>query len=932
MLRSKIFGIQAVKAVNFLLIFGPEKNIYRFFCLLFCPLPNFVHVINNTIFFMKAKNLILMALLCLVGWSNAWADTATLNQSSNKDFTTDPTTSTVTFSITNLGDWANAKTSWTGQHCAGYEVSNNTKSEISWSVSSGYTLTVNSVTVGGKVAGDKAFDLYSSTNSNKKSDTVKGNNADVHELILNKDEGYFSDNSNTEVIYIEHGNAILYINYITINYTLANLQSGEITIHENTINAGWNIEYDVFGATNIVDYNTGADQSEISIISNNEAVAHYDASTKKIITGTTTGTAIFTVSGNATATHSKPTDQTFTVNVDAIAYNYALQFLNANGDASPANTLADTHNKSDVDAILTAFRANKIASVANGDDVTYMIDNPDFQYSADWDYGWTGTNDENHSGDGSAAGNEKGDPMNGYQKYVDGENVYPRMYRGNWGLYNYTLKAGNVYQDIQLVAGYYRLGADAKCNSNNDNINLTGTLYAKVGENIIGKYDKNCVKNSGFANIKAGFAIGAETTVTIGYSHNELGGSAQKEVAVDNFTLTYICSKEIYDAYMEQYNRAETLKDDARLQAATKEAITAAAFVDINTLADAAAIEAQTTTLKEACDAAEADIAWVENNAATVNINNVYVYADSNKKLSRGANYGTRAIIAENGLLVNITTTNGIANLTFIDTNKKLFETEDHCIYTDYNNSGSYDFYLLGDEEDGYKIVLAGDRTKALGIVENMEWETGKFADVVMPVDVAEATVWHFAEDKSKLSVKANRYGTFCAPYNVTLPDNVIAYSAAIDGTAVILTELQDKNVVPANTPVIIKNDNNEDVTAYYYGEAATAATVTAGPLVGVFVDMPVPVGAYVMQIQNDIQNFYIVVEGKQPNITKNKAYIQTDSQARQLTLVTNEETAIDVIEALLNNKTEIYDLNGRRMNSLQKGINIVNGKKIIVK
>lgn len=847
---------------------------------------------------MNTKNLIITALLCLIGGVNAWAYKAELNKDSNKNFTTDPAESAVTFEISNLGDWANEDNGWlsSSKHCAGYQVGKKTMSEISWSVSSDYTLTVNSVTVGGKVAGNKAFDVYTSKKNQVKSSDNKNENT-IYTIELTKSEGYFSDNSNSEIIYIKHGDAILYINYITISYTLANLQSGEITIHENTINADWNAEYDVFGATNIVEYNTGADQSEISIVSNNETVAHYDASTKKIITGTTTGTAIFTVSGNATATHSKPTDQTFTVNVDAIAYNYALQFLTANGDADAANTLANTHNKSDVDAVLALFRANKIANVANGDDITYMMENGNFEYSSDRLYGWTN---------------------NGYE--VIEKNGIQVLHKERGGVA--SIDEASVQQTVQLPIGYYQMSVD---------------MYSEYLDNIymsFGGVEKKAPSRGTNAGMTARYCVSQDAgeNVVIKVGNLSEYDTYKKVSEFSNFSLTYICSKATYDAYMDQYSRAEGIKDNTYLQTATSNALNNS-IVDINTLADAAAIEARTTALKNACDKAEAEIAWcAENNPAQVNINNVLVYAGVNKELGRGANWGTRAVVAEDGLTVNVTTAaNGIANLTFTD-NKKLFETTDHYIYTDYKDQGNYDFYLVGDDENGYKIVLAGDRTKALGIIENMEWETEKFADVVMPVDVAEATVWYFAADKSKLNIKANRYGTFCAPYEVTLPNNVIAYSAAIDGTAVILTELQDKNVVPANTPVIVKNDNNEEVTAYYYGETASSATVTVGPLVGTLETMTVPVGAYVMQNQNGKQNFFIVAEGLQPTINKNKAYIVTENNARVLTFGVNDETAIEAIEALVENKAEIYDLNGRRLSGLQKGINIVNGKKVLVK
>ena len=46
-----------------------------------------------------------------------------------------------------------------------------------------------------------------------------------------------------------------------------------------------------------------------------------------------------------------------------------------------------------------------------------------------------------------------------------------------------------------------------------------------------------------------------------------------------------------------------------------------------------------------------------------------------------------------------------------------------------------------------------------------------------------------------------------------------------------------------------------------------------------------------------------------------------------------NDETAIANVNANVNdNQTSIYNMAGQRISKLQKGINIVNGKKIAVK
>lgn len=64
------------------------------------------------------------------------------------------------------------------------------------------------------------------------------------------------------------------------------------------------------------------------------------------------------------------------------------------------------------------------------------------------------------------------------------------------------------------------------------------------------------------------------------------------------------------------------------------------------------------------------------------------------------------------------------------------------------------------------------------------------------------------------------------------------------------------------------------------------------------------------------------------------KVPVTSDSRLSILGIAVDDggATGIDAINSLMNNDAEIYDLNGRRLNDLRKGINIVNGVKVIVK
>lgn len=180
------------------------------------------------------------------------------------------------------------------------------------------------------------------------------------------------------------------------------------------------------------------------------------------------------------------------------------------------------------------------------------------------------------------------------------------------------------------------------------------------------------------------------------------------------------------------------------------------------------------------------------------------------------------------------------------------------------------------------------------------------------------------------LTVKsAAQYGTFCAPFDVTIPDGVKAYTiSGIDKNGKLVLEQQ--SAISAHTPVIV--ESTSDVNAVQFG-VATEGEPKSAYLTGVYTATPAPVGSYVLQNQNGRVGFYQVQEGKQPTVGANRAYLDlTNSPAGVKAFYIDDATAIQAVEELLSGKAEIYDLAGRRLQKLQKGINIIGGKKVLVK
>lgn len=188
----------------------------------------------------------------------------------------------------------------------------------------------------------------------------------------------------------------------------------------------------------------------------------------------------------------------------------------------------------------------------------------------------------------------------------------------------------------------------------------------------------------------------------------------------------------------------------------------------------------------------------------------------------------------------------------------------------------------------------------------------------------------HLGYDAASLAVNsAAHYGTFCAPFDVTIPVGVQAFTiSGIDKNGILTLEQQ--NTILAHTPVIVYSESATDIKAVQFG-VATVGDPTSKYLTGVYTDTEAPVGSYVLQNQGGRVGFYHV-EGTRPWVRANRAYLTVPASANVKAFYMDDATAIQTVEELLSGKAEIYDLAGRRQQKLQKGINIVGGKKVLVK
>ena len=251
-------------------------------------------------------------------------------------------------------------------------------------------------------------------------------------------------------------------------------------------------------------------------------------------------------------------------------------------------------------------------------------------------------------------------------------------------------------------------------------------------------------------------------------------------------------------------------------------------------------------------------------------------------------------------------------------------------------NDASVEFYQ--NETANITIGVKTDNGK------NQWWGATRFRLVKLPAEPV------------SMSVKAGKYGTFIAPFDVAIPEGVKAYKVnkmEEDGITVKLEEVA--TTISANTPVVLENTTEENFTKDFFGKStATKNTYTVGLLTGVYnnsAEEPYVIPAsteetvnYVLQTQPAGQAFYIV-QSDYSMKTPNRAYLSVSAASGTEGAVKaiffpgqGDATGINAVSTLLGGDVEgIYTVGGAKVNSLQKGVNIIrtaDGKttKVLVK
>lgn len=175
-------------------------------------------------------------------------------------------------------------------------------------------------------------------------------------------------------------------------------------------------------------------------------------------------------------------------------------------------------------------------------------------------------------------------------------------------------------------------------------------------------------------------------------------------------------------------------------------------------------------------------------------------------------------------------------------------------------------------------------------------------------------------------------FGTIMLPFAInSLPNGAKAYS--LENNVVLGEDIHATEVssIAANTPTIVTAKGT--YSANKVAIAATKSTYENGQLVGTYKAMEAIEDSYVLQKHDDRVAFYLVNNTK-PTVKPFRAYIKPQStNAKQFIKVVFDGEATGIKEITSDNtKAEIFDLSGRRVAKAQKGVYIINGKKVIKK
>ena len=168
------------------------------------------------------------------------------------------------------------------------------------------------------------------------------------------------------------------------------------------------------------------------------------------------------------------------------------------------------------------------------------------------------------------------------------------------------------------------------------------------------------------------------------------------------------------------------------------------------------------------------------------------------------------------------------------------------------------------------------------------------------------------------------KWASFVPAKSVTVPEGVKAYAVALDESKKSVT-LEEVSEITTGTPVIVNAEEAGDYIFMVADDASFSAsndlTVSDGSVAGDGSSI------YVLANGSHDVGFYLLAEGVK--IPAGKAYLEVPSGSAREFIGFGDATAIKSVETVKANGA-VYNLAGQQVKNAQKGIFIIDGKKVI--
>lgn len=214
-----------------------------------------------------------------------------------------------------------------------------------------------------------------------------------------------------------------------------------------------------------------------------------------------------------------------------------------------------------------------------------------------------------------------------------------------------------------------------------------------------------------------------------------------------------------------------------------------------------------------------------------------------------------------------------------------------------------------------------------------------KRADKNGVIQVSKIVYYAPASAEIKVNIGATGYATlYYSDRALVVPENVYAYTYKVTNGKLDESYLYNAGeTIPAATGVVLKAAPGE----YTFAASQNAGDVDADNLLKGSDEAALTTGGavyYKLSLNkagdaNSVGFYYGAADGAAFTNGAHKAYLALPAASGVRAFLFNGNTTTGIQNVTSNNAaTQVYDLQGRRVQSAQKGLYIINGKKVLVK